>query len=196
MSASPPPGTQPIPNPFAPERVIADTRRWLEKAVIGLNLCPFAAGVYLQNRVRFVVSEQTSVDGLLQDLCTELQALQHADANICETTLLIHPQVLTDFHLYNNFLDDGDAAIVALNLEGELQVASFHPDYQFADCGPMDIENYSNRSPYPMLHLLREASISDAVDHHPDIDCVPDNNVQTLRHLGLEGWRQLWRADA
>lgn len=181
---------------FAAEQVIATTRRWLEKAVIGLNLCPFAAGVYLQNRVRFVVSAQTSANGLLQELCAELQMLQHTDAQTCETTLLIHPQLLTDFHLYNDFLDDADAAVITLNLEGELQVASFHPDYQFADCDPTAIENYTNRSPYPMLHLLREASISHAVDHHPDIDSLPENNIRTMRQLGLAGWQQLWRADS
>ena len=196
MSAPLPGDVESIATEFAAEQVIATTRRWLEKAVIGLNLCPFAAGVYLQNKVRFVVSAQTSTSGLLQELCAELQTLQHTDAQTWETTLLIHPHSLTDFYLYNDFLDDADAALVALNLEGELQVASFHPDYQFADCDPMAIENYTNRSPYPMLHLLREASISHAVDHYADIDSVPENNVRTLRQLGLVGWQQLWQADS
>lgn len=176
------------------EQVIAATRRWLEKAVIGLNLCPFAARVYLHDRVRFIVSEQQSVAGLLLDLRAELQMLHEVDALVCETALLIHPRVLTDFRRYNDFLDDGDAALVELDLVGELQIASFHPDYQFADCGPMDMENYSNRSPYPMLHLLREASISQAVDNYADIDNIPSNNLRTLRNLGLDGWRQLWTA--
>jgi uncharacterized protein len=188
------PGTEPVSSSITSDLAINATRRWLEKAVIGLNLCPFAAHVYLHNRVRFVVSEQHTTDGLLLELCDELQALQQADVMACETTLLIHPHVLTDFHQYNDFLDEGDAAIDALNLDGELQIASFHPDYQFADCGPTDIENYSNRSPYPMLHLLREASISKAIDSHPDIDSIPDLNIKTLRHLGLTGWRQLWNA--
>jgi uncharacterized protein len=183
----------PESHPPAADHVIAATRQWLEKAVIGLNLCPFAASVYLHNRVRIVVSEQQSTDGLLLELCTELQTLQQADPLVCETTLLIHPQVLTDFGLYNDFLDQGDAAIDALDLVGEIQIASFHPDYQFADCDPTDMQNYSNRSPYPMLHLLRESSISHAVDHHPDIDSIPANNLRTLHTLGLDGWQKLWR---
>jgi hypothetical protein len=177
----------------ATDQVIAATRCWLEKAVIGLNLCPFAASVYLRDRVRFVVSDQQSTEGLLQELCTELETLQQTDPLICETTLLIHPQVLTDFGLYNDFLDQADAAIEAMDLVGELQIASFHPDYQFAGCAPSDMENFSNRSPYPMLHLLREASISHAVDDHPDIDSIPENNKHTLHALGLEGWHNLWR---
>jgi hypothetical protein len=180
--------------PTSSEHVIATTRRWLEQAVIGLNLCPFAAHVYLNDRVRFVVSEQQSAAGLLVDLRTELQMLHQTDALICETVLLIHPQVLTDFRHYNDFLDDGDAAIVALDLVGEVQIASFHPDYRFADCDPTDMENYSNRSPYPMLHLLRESSISHAVDNYVGIDNIPSNNLRTLRNLGLDGWRQLWSA--
>jgi hypothetical protein len=177
----------------ADEQVIAATRQWLEKAVIGLTLCPFAAAVYLRDRVRFVVSEQQTTEGLLQELLTELQALQQSDSSVCETTLLIHPRVLTDFGLYNDFLDAADAAIDALDLVGELQIASFHPDYQFADCDVTDMQNYSNRSPYPMLHLLRESSVSIAVDSHPDIDSIPENNARTLHNLGLEGWQKLWR---
>ena len=177
----------------AAEQAIAATRQWLEKAVIGLNLCPFAAAVYLRDRVRFVVSEQQTTEGLLQDLNTELQALQQTDPQVCETTLLIHPQVLNDFGDYNDFLDQADLVIDDLNLVGELQIASFHPDYQFADCDVTDMQNYSNRSPYPMLHLLRESSVSQAVDNHADIDSIPENNMRTLHELGLEGWQKLWR---
>jgi hypothetical protein len=175
------------------ENVIAATREWLEKAVIGLNLCPFAAGVYLRDRVRLVVSDQRSTDGLLLDLATELQTLHATDATVCETTLLIHPHVLNDFYLYNDFLDQADATIDALDLVGEVQIASFHPDYQFADCAADDMQNFSNRSPYPMLHLLRESSVSYAVDTFADIDNIPAENARTLSALGLAGWRNLWR---
>jgi len=137
------------------DQVIAATRKWLERAVIGLQLCPFAAAPHLHDRVRYCVSAQRSGVGLLEDLSHELQALQDADPLKCETTLLIHPLVLTDFLEYNDFLDACDAAIAEQGFEGELQVASFHPQYQFAGTAVQDIENYSNRSPYPMLHLLR-----------------------------------------
>src|SRR5688500_19764564 len=132
---------------------------WLEKAVIGLQLCPFASHPYLNDRVRFCVSEQRAREALLEDLSRELLRLRDTDPQTCETTLLIHPWVLTDFHEYNDFLDDCDALVEHLDLAGELQVASFHPRYQFAGTRADDIENYSNRSPYPMLHLLREASV-------------------------------------
>ena len=174
------------------EQVIAATRRWLERAVIGQQLCPFAAGPYLSNRVRIRVSGQRTIDGLLDELCLELQALQDADPLECETTLLVHPQVLTDFLDYNDFLDVCDAAVAELGLEGELQVASFHPNYQFAGTDEQDITNFTNRSPYPMLHLLRESSIARVVASYPDIDGIGPRNMETLRRLGHEGWRQLW----
>lgn len=175
-----------------PDQVIAATRRWLERAVIGLQLCPFAAAPHLNDRVRYCVSAQRSGAGLLEDLSVELQTLQDADPLKCETTLLIHPQVLTDFNEYNEFLDACDAAIAELGFEGELQVASFHPRYQFAGTGAQDIENYTNRSPYPMLHLLREASVTRAVANFPHLDRIGTSNKETLRRLGHEGWRQLW----
>ncbi|MBM0103108.1 DUF1415 domain-containing protein [Steroidobacter sp. S1-65] len=174
------------------EQVIAATRAWLERAVIGQQLCPFAAGPYLTDRVRLCVSTQLSTAGLLQDLCRELQALRDADPLQCETTLLIHPQVLAEFLDYNDFLDDCDAAVASLGLEGELQVASFHPNYRFAGTSEQDITNFTNRSPYPMLHLLREASVARAVATFPDIDEIGARNMETLRRLGHEGWRRLW----
>lgn len=174
------------------QQVIAATRTWLERAVIGLQLCPFAAGPYLTDRVRFCVSAQRSTVGLLDDLLRELQALRDADPLQCETTLLIHPQVLTEFLDYNDFLDECDAAVAELGLEGELQVASFHPQYQFADTAAQDITNFTNRSPYPMLHLLREASVERAAASFPDIDEIGPRNMATLRRLGHEGWRRLW----
>lgn len=178
----------------APEAVIAATRTWIERAVIGLQLCPFAAGPYLNDRVRYRVSAQRSSVGLLDELYDELQLLRNTDPLTCETTLLIHPHVLTDFLDYNDFLDECDAVVAELGLEGELQVASFHPGYQFADTSVDDIENYTNRSPYPMLHLLREASVERAVASFPDVDRIGEKNIETLRRLGPAGWRQLWIA--
>jgi len=175
-----------------PDQVIAATRKWLERAVIGLQLCPFAAVPHLHDRVRYCVSAQRSGVGLLEQLADELRALQDADPLKCETTLLIHPHVLTDFLEYNDFLGACEAAVAELGLEGELQVASFHPRYQFAGTEVQDIENYSNRSPYPMLHLLREASVARAVANFPHIERIGSMNKETLRRLGHGGWRQLW----
>jgi uncharacterized protein len=165
----------------------------LERSVIGLDLCPFAESVYRGNRVRFCVSDQASATGLLQDLRNELTALQAADPSHCETTLLIHPLTLADFTEYNEFLSVCEATVAELDLEGELQVASFHPQYQFADTQPEDIENYTNRSPYPMLHLLRESSIERAIAAVPDTDEIYSRNIRTLRNLGHAGWQRLWR---
>ena len=175
------------------DEIIAMTRRWLEKSVIGLNLCPFAAGPYRDDRVHFFDSEQRTASGLLEELRSELGNLQAADPLRRETTLLIHPWVLTDFLEYNDFLEVCEAMIVELGLEGELQVASFHPHYQFAGTQAEDIENYTNRSPYPMLHLLREASIERAIAAVPDTDAIYQRNIRTLRDLGHAGWQRLWR---
>ena len=178
--------------PDSAEQVIAATRNWLERAVIGLQLCPFAVAPHLSDRIRYRVSAQRSGVGLLEELSEELQTLQDADPLKCETTLLIHPQVLTDFREYNDFLDACDAAVAELGFDGELQVASFHPRYQFAGTDEQDIENYTNRSPYPMLHLLREASVTRAVASFPHIERIGTTNKETLHRLGHEGWRQLW----
>jgi uncharacterized protein len=175
------------------DEIIAMTRRWLEKSVIGLDLCPFAAGPYRDNRVRFCVSEQRTASGLLGDLRVELRTLHAADPLHHETTLLIHPCALADFVEYNDFLEVCDATVDDLGLEGELQVASFHPQYQFADTQPDDIENFTNRSPYPMLHLLREASVERAVAAAGDTEEIYRRNIRTLRELGHLGWQRLWR---
>ena len=175
------------------DEIIAATRRWLERSVIGLNLCPFAESVYRADRLRFRVSEQRSASALLDDLRSELEELQATDPMRCETTLLIHPWVLTDFIEYNEFLGVCEAIIAEMGLEGDLQVASFHPRYQFAGTQSEDIENYTNRSPYPMLHLLREASIERAIAAVPDTGEIYRRNIRTLRDLGHEGWRRLWR---
>lgn len=175
------------------DEIIFATRRWIERSVIGLNLCPFADNPYRGNRVHFAVSEQRSAAGLLEDLRAELLALAAAVPADRETTLLIHPLVLADFAQFNNFLEVCDSAVAELNLEGELQVASFHPQYQFAGSQPDDIENYTNRSPYPMLHLLRETSVERAVAAVGDTDEIYRRNIRTLRALGHAGWRRLWR---
>jgi hypothetical protein len=172
--------------------IIAMTRRWLERSVIGLNLCPFAEGPYRGGRVRFVVSEARSAAGLLGELGSELDVLQAADPVTLETTLLIHPWVLHDFLEYNDFLDAADALVAKLGLEGELQVASFHPRYQFAATRYDDIENFTNRSPYPMMHLLREASVERAIAAVGDTEEIYRRNIRTLRDLGLAGWERLW----
>jgi len=170
---------------------IAATRHWLEQAVIGLNLCPFARAVHVKRQIRWVESPARDEQELREDLVRELQYLAAADAESVDTTLLIHPHVLNDFLDYNNFLDVADAAIEALGLTGVLQVASFHPDYRFEGTAADDVDNYSNRSPHPMLHLLREDSISRAVAAFPDAATVYERNIQTLRRLGAPGWQEL-----
>lgn len=170
---------------------IAATRRWLQRAVIGLNLCPFAKAVVNKDQVRYVLSEASSADALLEELADELNWLNDTDPAVVDTTVLIHPRVLTDYDDYNDFLDQADAAIDALGLEGEIQVASFHPDYRFAGSDPDDPGNCTNRSPYPMLHLLREASVARAVDAFPDPDAIVQRNLDTLDALGIEGYRKL-----
>ncbi len=174
------------------DTVIAQTREWIEKAVIGLDLCPFAKSVYAGSRIRYSLSEARDAHALLADLEHELRLLHGADAKVIETTLLVHPHALTDFIEYNEFLNVADAALAALGLKGELQVASFHPRYQFADTQPDDIENYTNRSPYPMLHLLRESSVERALSVVADPAEIYERNIVTLQRLGHDGWRRLW----
>lgn len=175
------------------EKVTATTRNWLEKAVIGLNLCPFARAVYAGDRIRYVVSDATTIEALLEVLAAELELLAETDESKTETTLLIHPQVLGDFLEYNDFLEMADMLVEELDLDGMLQVASFHPQYQFAntDTEPDDIDNCTNRSPYPTLHLLRESSVERAVAAHPDTEQIYRDNIKTLRQLGREGWARL-----
>jgi uncharacterized protein len=171
--------------------VIAETRTWLEQIVIGLNLCPFAKAVYVKNQVRFVLSDATTPEALVEELAEELVLLRDTPAEEIDTTLIVHPEVLTDFLDYNDFLDNADAAIEALDLQGILQVASFHPQYQFAGVAPDDVSNYTNRSPYPTLHLLREDSVERAVAAFPDPDVIVERNIETLDKLGVEGWTRL-----
>ena len=171
--------------------VAAATERWLERAVIGLNLCPFAKAVQVKGQIHFVVSAAETALALAEDLQRELLALAAADPEAVETTLLVHPRVLSDFLDYNDFLDIADELLADLGLEGVLQIASFHPDYQFAGTDPHDVENSTNRSPYPTLHLLREASLERAVAATPDAADIFERNIETMRRLGPEGWRDL-----
>ena len=170
---------------------IAATQHWLEQAVIGLNLCPFARAVHVKRQIRWVESPARDAQGLLEDLVRELQFLAAAEPAAVDTTLLIHPHALNDFFDYNDFLDIADAAIEEQGLGGVLQVASFHPDYRFEGTAPDDVGNISNRSPYPMLHLLREDSIARAVAACPDAKTIYERNIETLRRLGVAGWREL-----
>jgi uncharacterized protein len=174
--------------------IIAETRDWIEKAVIGLNLCPFAKVIYVADRIRYCVSAARSGDALLVDLSRELGALQAAAPQVCETTLLIHPGALNDFLDYNDFLGEAEAMVETLGLTGELQLASFHPRYQFAGSRADDIENFTNRSPYPMLHLLRESSVERVARAGEEVAAIGERNMETLRRLGIAGWRRLWLA--
>ena len=171
--------------------VIARTQAWVEQAVIGLELCPFARAVQARGQIRYVHSEATDADGLLQALSEELHLLAAADPASLETTLLIHPRALVDLLDYNDFLDAADGAVAALGYESVLQVASFHPDYQFEGTRSDDITNATNRSPYPTLHLLREASVDRAVQAFGDTGQIYRSNVRTLQTLGQEGWARL-----
>lgn len=173
------------------DAIVAATRKWLERAVIGLNLCPFAKSVHVKEQVRYVVSNATTPEQLLETLMDELQRLSDTSPDEVDTTLLIHPFVLSDFEDYNEFLDVADVALEDMQLEGELQVASFHPDYQFADTDANDITNYTNRAPYPILHLLREDSIARAVEAFPQAEQIFEKNIETMEKLGHDGWDKL-----
>jgi hypothetical protein len=173
------------------ERALAETRAWVDRAVVGLNLCPFAKAVQVKGQVRYVHSAAEEAQALLAALRDELRFLAHADPVQTETTLLIHPHALTAFADFNDFLADAEATVRGLGLEGDIQVASFHPQYRFAGTSADDITNATNRSPYPMLHLLREASIDRAVAAFPDASAIYETNMRTLEALGQDGWAEL-----
>jgi hypothetical protein len=170
---------------------LAQTRAWLEHAVIGLNLCPFAKAVHAKGQVRYVVSDATEPEALLAQLLDEMQRLVAADPAEVDTTLVIHPQVLNDFHDFNDFLGLAEDALADAGLDGVLQIASFHPDFQFAGTEASDIGNATNRAPYPTLHLLREASVDRAVAAFPEADTIYEANIETMERLGAEGWAAL-----
>ncbi|OFV31168.1 peptidase [Neisseria sp. HMSC15C08] len=167
------------------------TRQWLEKAVIGLNLCPFAKAPHVKNLVRISVSQARHLDGFLEDLDRELQLLGDTPADELETTLLVHPTLFPDFDTFNQMLDIADAAVVDNSLEGIVQIAPFHPDFQFEGTDSDDIGNYTNRSPYPTLHLIREDSIAKAAQAFPDASAIFERNIALLEKMGHEGWDKL-----
>ena len=172
---------------------IEETTVWLEKAVIGLNLCPFAKAVHSKGQIRWVLSDATEPAALLELLVHELQHLAAADPEAVDTTLIVHPQVLQDFLDFNDFLGVAEDALEELGLDGVLQIASFHPQFQFADTDEGDITNATNRSPHPTLHLLREDSVERAVAAFPEAEAIFERNIETLRRLGAEGWNRLFR---
>lgn len=172
-----------IPNP---ETVIARTRCWIERAVIEFNLCPFARKPYEGEQVRYVVSEATDPEQLLADLQQELEHLRQTDPTVVETTVLIHPWVLQDFLDYNDFLDVVDALLEQGEYEEEFQIASLHPDYQFAGTSPDDAENYTNRSPYPVLHLLRIEGVARAISSYARPERIPERNIERMKNLGAD----------
>jgi uncharacterized protein len=173
--------------------VIAATQTWLEMAVIGLDLCPFAKAVHVKKQIRYTVCNSRNDDDLLETLVSELKILDAADPNEIDTTLIIHPRVLTDFLDQNDFMTVANQVLKKLGLLGTIQIASFHPQFQFAGTTPDDIGNCTNRSPFPTLHLLREASIDRAVASIPDAAEIYDRNIETLNLLGPVGWDQLQR---
>jgi len=170
---------------------IEDTRRWLERAVIGLNLCPFAKAVHVKQQIHYALSQALGVNELREELGTQLRELVKLNADVRETTLLIVPTVLRNFLDFNDFLAEAEEVLIGLDLEGVIQIASFHPNYQFAGTRADDITNFTNRSPYPTLHLLREASIDRAVEAFPDPQAIFETNMQTLENLGPAGWAAL-----
>ena len=174
--------------------VLEETQHWLNQAVIGLNLCPFAKAVQVKDQIRYAISDATDAEGVLTDLQDELALLAEADPEQIDTTLLILPDAFDDFLDFNDFEEISNRLLKRMDLVGELQVATFHPQFQFADTEPDDIENCTNRSPYPILHLLREESIDRAVDAFPDAAEIYEKNIETMKRLGVEGWKRLMRA--
>lgn len=173
------------------DEVLTKTRHWLEKAVIGLNLCPFAKAVYVKNQVRLVVSQARHADGLLEELDRELDLLVATAADEIDTTLLIHPTLFDDFLDFNDFLEIAEGVVDEHGLEGVVQLASFHPGFQFDGTEPDDITNYTNRAPFAILHLLREESVERAVQAFPEAETIFLDNISTLEKLGHQGWRDL-----
>ena len=183
----------PVTDSTERDKIVAATQCWLERAVIGLNLCPFAKAVHVKKQIRYAVTAAQTADELLAELAHELQLLVDTAPTTLDTTLLIHPQVMGDFLDFHFFLAEANAAIRNLGLEGVFQIASLHPQYEFAGSDTDDIENFSNRSPYPTLHLLREASIDRAVAAFPDAADIFERNIETLQTLGPDGWQRLWQ---
>jgi hypothetical protein len=166
--------------------VIAITRRWIDKVVVGLGLCPFAEPSISSGRFRMTVCGTRDLQVLCKALIDELMFLQTDSGRKIDSVLLIHPHALNDFEQYNDFLDLCDQILADLSLVGEFQLASFHPQYRFAGSAAEDLGNYTNRSPYPALHVLRESSVARAVGEHPGTESIPENNVRRLETLGKQ----------
>lgn len=190
MTTAPAPD-QPLPSACDDAVVVQDTVRWLERAVIGLNLCPFAKSVHTKGQIHYSVSRATDGRELLQDLQCELEALAEASAEQRDTTLLMAPLAMPDFLDFNDFLELADELVEAMDLAGILQVASFHPRFQFEGTLVDDVGNCSNRAPYPTLHLLREESIDRAVEVFPEAEEIFERNIEVLERLGMQGWADL-----
>lgn len=173
------------------QSVLAQTQAWIEKAVIGLNLCPFAQNVHTKNQIRFVVSSADSSESLLAEVKIELQRLLEIDPQLTDTTLIIHPHVLKIFSDFNEFLGVLDQVLIDMNFSEDLQVASFHPYYQFEGTKPDDITNYTNRSPFPILQVLRETSVENVLKDFKEPDNIFKANMERLQRLGLSGWKKL-----
>ncbi|HKW83834.1 MAG TPA: DUF1415 domain-containing protein [Burkholderiaceae bacterium] len=181
-----------LPTTPEPASLVATrTLAWVEHAVIGLNLCPFAKAPWVKGQVRCVVSTSQDAAGLIDELRAELRLLVDIAAHETETTLLVVPDQFAEFDDFNDFLDAADAALVALDLEGTIQIASFHPRYRFAGTAADDLDNATNRAPYPTLHLLREDSVDRAVEAFPQAETIYEANIRTLRKLGRSGWAAL-----
>jgi hypothetical protein len=176
------------------ERALEETRAWVERVVIGLNLCPFAKAPQKKGQVRYVLCAAREPEALLETLVEELNLLAATPAENTETTLIVHPHVLADFADYNDFLGVAEDAVAELGLEGVIQVASFHPRFRFAGTAEDDVTNATNRSPHPTLHLLREESVERAVAAFPEAEAIYEANIETMRRLGRDGWEALERA--
>ena len=172
-------------------QVISDSQQWLERAVIGLNLCPFAKSVHVKSLIRYAISDAKSESELLADLQSELIFLNSVSPTITDTTLLIAPMCLHDFLEFNQFILKANKSLTKLDLDGIFQIATLHPQYQFAGTDVDDITNYTDRAPYPTLHLLRESSIDRALQAIPNAESIFEVNMNTMRRIGLEGWRDL-----
>ncbi|WP_432730052.1 DUF1415 domain-containing protein [Variovorax sp. W6] len=180
-----------LPATIAAPQAEADTRRWLERAVIGLNLCPFAKAVHVKGQVHYAVYEQAEEADLLDALLVQARDLVALDAAVRDTTLLIAPNALPDFLDFNDFTARAERRLARAGFDGVLQLASFHPQFQFAGTEADDIGNATNRAPYPTLHLLREDSVSRAVEAFPEAEEIFERNIDTLEALGAEGWAKL-----
>ncbi len=178
-------------SPISDDVVIANTKAWLEKAVIGLNLCPFAKAVYIKNQIRITVSHAKHLDAFLEDIDREFDYLKNCEQAETETSLLVHASLFDDFFIFNDMLDIVDDMIVEHGVEGVWQIAPFHPRFQFEGTDENDIGNYTNRSPYPTLHFIREDGIADAMKNFPDAATIFERNIEKLQAMGHEGWDAL-----